>query len=155
MGSINVIQISEEPVSKAERLQYSQLWEDSTYNEKTDYDKEEVPWKEAVSALRAVLKPIATVDAKKRTITFLDRETVKATYFKSVTDSVEQFKKAIDEQKYTMADYWLRTQMEKACGIDDLFHHHYCKPASTVITEYLAGYLPQTLHVGAVLCAHS
>lgn len=155
MSSINVIQISERPVSKDDRLRYSQLWDDPKYIEKCDYDKEELPWKEAADSLKEMLKPIAKVDVKTRTIIFHDKETVKQAYFNSVNENVEQFKKAISEEKYTMADFWLRTRMEEPCGIDDLFYHHYCKPASSVITEYLAGYLPQTLHVGAVLCAHT
>ena len=40
------------------------------------------------------------------------------------------------------------------CGIDDLFHLGHCKKASTFLAEYLTGYWPRTMHIGAILDAH-
>lgn len=153
MSSFWVIQISAEPVNEDNRLGYSLLWEDPIYNEKSDYDNDPVPFREAVESIRNELKSFATVNAKKRTITLLDKETVKAEYLKRIEKAMDRFREDFAKGQFTMAEFHLRNGVREV-GIEDLFHDRYCKTFSAVITEYLAGYLPQTVYIGSILSAH-
>lgn len=153
MSSFYVVQISQEPITEDNRLIYEHIWNDPLYQERSDYDNNPIPFHEASEILSGEMKGFADIDREKRTLTFLDKETVAAEYLRRVNNAIRLFEENFDKGRYTTAEYYLRTGV-RDIGIEEIFYDHYCKTTSAIITEYLAGNLPQTVYIGSVLSAH-
>lgn len=157
MSHIAIIQLSTEKIDKDNYIDETDIYQDPLVEINTDYygDKlSETEKREHLTyVLKSALKGYAKINMKKRTITFHKKETVKKKWLKDVNSTFKQFKKDIEKGRYSQAEYELRTKITEL-GNDDLFYIDYCRRFSTIIADYISGYLPETLYIGQMLDAH-
>lgn len=150
----NVIQISENPVHKDDRIDMWDIAEDPLFLDESDYGGDEKKYSDVIESIKRELEPFCVVNKKKRTITFRPKKTVEREWLQAIDDTLTQFKENIRNKAYSTAEYQLRSHIREPHGVDDLFYNRYCRKFSSVIADYLAGYLPKTLYIGAILDAH-
>ena len=151
----NIIQFSPERIKKDSYISESSLYEDYLFLLNSDYGGDEKDYADVIDAIQREMRPFATVNVRRRTIRFRSRQAVERKFRKGVNAAVKNFRKKMDDKAYWSAEYELRWGVTEPFGIDDLFFNNgYCQKISQVIADYLAGYLPQTLHIGAILNAH-
>lgn len=154
MSHFKLIQLLKEPADEDNRLRDYEINDDSRLREESDGWDEE-PLEEAIDSVECYLKEIGTVDKKKKTFTFFDKQTVKDKYIASMKSVFANWKKKINGGKIDLAEYQLRIGVKEACYIDDLFYYDgYIHYASALIADYLAGYIPETMHIGTVFNCH-
>lgn len=149
-----VIQISRTPVPENNFISDSSLYEDYLYLQMSDYGGDPVDFDEAIDSIERELEPIAVIDRTARTITFKKRSTVLKAWKQDVKFTVKRFRENLSKKAYWTAEYGLRHGVMMSFGVGNLFYDDYCKTLSQVISDYLAGYLPRTLHIGAILDFH-
>lgn len=149
-----IIQISQNPVPENEFISDSSLYEDYLYLQLSDYGGDPIEYDRAIDSIESELEPIATVDRKARTITFKKRSVVLKAWKQDVKLTVKRFREKLSEKAYWTAEYGLRHGVMMSFDVEDLFYDGCCKTLSQVISDYLAGYLPRTLHIGAILDFH-
>ena len=152
----DIIQISTHKIAKDDYITHSDICEDELYLSESDWGGDERTGDDvtySLEGLKKAIKPFATVNVKGKTIRFHEPEVVKREWLKTVNANVEAFKKNLAEERYPTAEFELYDDSRKL-GVDVLFCNYYCMTLSRVIAEYLGGYIPQTLHIGAILDAH-
>ena len=152
----NIIQISEQRVPKGDRIDYYDVGEDPMFLAETDYGGDERTGEDRRDALECIqnqIKEFANVDVKTATITFKEKKIVKRAWVRHINKAVKTFKESLSDGVAATAEYKLRTNIaELASG--DLWYYRYCTKFADIVADYLAGYLPKTLHIGAILDAH-
>lgn len=151
----NIIQLCPSRPGKDKRLSIGNICEDPLFLQEADYGGEEKILSDVIKTIQDELRPFATVNVRKKTVRFRSRPAVEKKYMKAVNATLREFRQNIKDRRYSTAESHLRNKITEPHGIDDLFYTEYCCKFSTVIADYLAGYLPQTLYFGAVLDAHS
>lgn len=156
MSHFNVIQICNEKPSKDFYISYDDISEDHVFLNETDYGGDSLSKEERANALMKIkdqLRPYARVNRHTEAITFKDKELVKKRYLRSVKKSFKEFEKDLNEGHHCLAEYRLRQQVEELSS-DDMFYTGYCRKFASILADYLAGYIPQTVYIGAILEAH-
>lgn len=155
MSHFKIFQVSEEPVPVDEHINECQLYEDELFNTRSDWGGDAVTGEEkkrAILHLGESMKDIAVVDAEKETISFLPKKDVLSFYEKHVRRLFDQhigdIAKGVDSYRRFHRD------LEDVVDSAPLFYDTYCKSSSYLVQDYVNGYLPQVLHIGAVLDAH-
>lgn len=157
MSSINIIQISAQKITKDTKMSFDDICEDELFKSWCDYGGEERSGDDLKNALRNIqadLLPFAKVNLQKKTISFKDKETVKAKWLEHVDKVYRQFVKSVKEGHTCTAEYVFRNGVSGLTTNDIYFNGSYCCGLSALIAEYLSGYLPGTLHIGSVLYGH-
>ena len=149
-----VIQISPKPVPQEAFISESSLYDDHLYLQMSDFGGDPVEYDEAIDSIERELEPIATVNRQARTITFKKRSVVLKAWKQDVKATFKRFRENLSKKSYWTAEHELRHGVMKTFDVDDLFYDGYCKPLSEVISDYLAGYIPRTLHIGAIIDFH-
>ena len=156
MAYFNVIQISATKPSKDQYICKSSLYEDNLYLSESDWGEDALTREQIEDALKKIqvqLKPFATVNRKKETITFKSPDIVKKNYMKQVETAIKTFQKKMQEGAYISAELNLRHDISELSS-GDLFYTGCCQKLASIITDYLSGYLPKTIYIGAILKAH-
>lgn len=156
MSHFNVIQLCKEKPAKTDWISGNDIYEDGLFMSETDWGGDTLTAQERSKALESIkqqLSPYATVSKKNSTIRFKKPETVKRRWLAYVKKACKEFEKRIKEGSFSTSEYRLRTDIAELSS-DDLFYDGYCKKFAAVVSDYLAGYLPQTLYIGAILDAH-
>lgn len=150
----NIIQLCATKPQKEELISESNIYEDPLFLQECEYggDKKKVD-NELLDVIKKELQPFATVNKKEKTIKFYDRKTVEEKYRETINDAVKEFNKDFDEGRYSTGELHLRQNVTELCHIDDLFYVYYCCKFSSIVADYLAGHLPQTLYIGSILDA--
>lgn len=164
MSNFLVIQISKEKIEKDDHIDSYSLYNcgltestDPLIAERSDYGGDEREFKDVAKRIQNDLRPIATVNIRKKTITFKPKEILMKMYM-SYLDKVVKKHKAIAKEKGIIKHYDLKTAVEDVFGIDLVFHgttsYTYCMTSGYLFAEYMNGYIPQVLHIGAILSCH-
>ncbi len=154
MSSYKIIQLSDKPVSEEEHITGRDIYEDALFLMESDWGGDTLEYGEAIDDIAEDLKKVADIDKEKRTLTFKDKETVKTVLREHVRRCCERFMEETEKERWSIAEYNLRSEITEPCGIDDLLHIGYCQKASTILADYIAGYHPQTMYIGGILYAH-
>lgn len=159
MSSFKIIQISAKPVTEDERISDFDLGEDDIINMRSDYIQSEKPWDDELGErIRQELSAIATVDIRKKTITFLPKEILRKKCLDWVQKAVEDYKKDMGDKTCTVRHHRLQQKIEDFFGIDSLFwgtgENEFAMTSGYVIDDYLSGLIPQKLYIGTVYTAH-
>ena len=154
MSHFNIIQLCKTRPSKDEHISISNICEDPLFLAESDYGGDEKDLMKVIGTIRDELRPFASVNVRNKTVRFRNRDAVEKKYIKTMNAAMREFRGNMKEKRFSTAEYHLRRDVTEPAGIDDLFYTDYLCKFSTVIADYLAGYLPQTLYFGAVLDAH-
>ena len=154
MGHFNIIQISSKPVPQEGRINEMNIYEDGLFLDRSDWGGDPVADDEsAMESIARALSPIAETDVKARTITFRPKEEVARKYAEYVQKETERHLETI--RTTGSPDWWaFHRKIENVFGISDLFWNDSCQCTGRMLEDYLDGWLPQTVHVGAILSAH-
>lgn len=158
MSSFNIIQLSVFPLRKNEAIENADVFDDPLVNLRSDYmHDDDSPLRgerlrQGIRRLGPMLAPIAVVDSDKGTLTFKSRAVVSSAYARHIRKAAEEHVHQAILGKPDQCSF--RRTVDDACGIDDLFHMRCALTASQLISNYLNGWLPQTLHFGNILTAH-
>lgn len=157
MAHINIIQVSGYPVEKENYIDETDLYDSfgsvDPLLADTEYYGDPVVGekrKNALEQLKKAMEPYALVDVNTGIIQFRDTKTVKESMLEKIEQAFQSFKKHFQNNEVSMAEYQLRLDT-RTIGVQDLFYGSYCQNFSTVAADYLAGYTPKTLYVGAIL----
>jgi len=156
MSHFNVIQICKEKPSKYDWISGNDIYEDGLFMSETDWGGDTLTAQERINALDSIKKQLsryAMVNVRKKTIRFKKPEIVKRLWLADVRKAYKEFAKRIKEGSFSTSEYRLRQDITELSS-GDLFYDGYCKKFASVVSDYLAGYLPQTLYIGAILDAH-
>lgn len=154
MGSYRIIQLSSSPIKEEDHITDCDICEDALFLMESDWGGDTLEYDEAIDDIAEDLKEVADIDKEKRTLTFKDKETVKAILRDHVRRCCDRFMKGTEEGRWSTSEWELRREITEPCGIDHHFHIGYCQKASTVLADYIAGYNPQTMYIGGILYAH-
>lgn len=111
--------------------------------------------KEAITHLKKVISPFANVDIDNETLTFHDKQTVEKRYIQQIKEATEAFQKHFTENRHFVGRIRLKDSIDNlTCG-DLFFYDGYGRTLSSILTEYLDGYMPETLHIGDIFDAHN
>ena len=149
-----LIQLAANKVGKNEHIDYMDICEDALFLEESDWGGDEENYEETFDYIKMEFEDVATVNKRKRTITFKDRETIKEMWKEHIKTTCKNAFKKIDEGQNCNAEYMLRKDMNEPFGMGGIYYFDYCRKASSLIADYLAGYIPQTVHIGAILDYH-
>ena len=156
MSHFKLIQLSKKPVKKSlgNYMVEEDLYEDPLLELKSDgweVDKS----KDALEAACYMLGKIGRCDMKKKTFTFMSKEELKKKYMESIEETFENWKQTMAKNLYSLGEYLLRTCVQEACDVNSLlYYENYCHSASSLITDYLSGYLPDTMYIGTIVDCH-
>lgn len=164
MSNFLVIQISEEKIEKDEHIDSYSIYNcgltesaDPLIAERSDYGGDERKFKDVAKRIQHDLRPIATVNIRKKTITFKPKEVLMKRYMSYLNKVVKEHK-AIAKEKGLIKHYNLKTAIEDVFGIDLVFRgttsYTYCMTSGYLLAEYMNGYIPRVLHIGAILSCH-
>lgn len=156
MSHFNVIQICKEKPTKDDWISGNDIYEDGLFMSETDWGGDTLTAQERINALDSIKKQLsryAMVNVRKKTIRFKKPEIVKRLWLSDVRKAYKEFAKRIKEGSFSTSEYRLRQDIAELSS-GDLFYDGYCKKFASVVSDYLAGYLPQTLYIGAILDAH-
>lgn len=156
MGHNHIIQLLEEPFTEENGIDEESVWEDNRFNMKFDYTCGEKVDEERIKAIRRLkeeIKPFATVNVGKGTITFRKTEVVKKHFLREINRLTKEIKIKIMDNKFDSANYIMRNNMV-SFGFDGLFYKDFCIPTSTIVSDYMSGWLPKTLYIGTIIDAH-
>ena len=156
MSHFNVIQICKEKPTKDDWIAGHDLYEDGLFMSESDYGGDTLTAQERIEALESIkrqLSPYATVSTKNKTIRFRKPEIVKRRWLADVKRAYKEFEKNVKKGKFYISEYRLRQDIAELSS-GDLFYDGYCRKFAAIVGDYLAGYLPQTLYIGAILDAH-
>lgn len=153
MSRYLIVELSTKKVPKDDRINGMAIYDDALFLRKSDWGGDEVKDEGiALNKLKRVLKPVASVNIRKRTVTFKKKETVLKKYKKAIKDI---FKKRIEElNKGVCSHSGLTLDIDEILGIEDIFYIDYCITAGDLLSEYINGYLPKKLYIGALLDGH-
>lgn len=154
MSSFRIIQLSSEPIKEEDHITDCNICEDALFLMESDWGGDTLEYGEVIDDIAEDLKEVADIDKEKRTLTFKDKETVKAILRDHVRRCCDRFMERTEEGRWSTAETNLRHEIVEPCGIRHHFHTGYCQKASTVLADYIAGFNPQTMHIGAILYAH-
>lgn len=154
MSSFKIIQLSEKPIPEKEHISGSDVYDDELFNMESDWGGDTLEYEDEIDDIASSFEEVADIDKDAHTITFKDKDTIKEILREHVRKCCDRFMKNTAEGRWSTAEYSLRSEITEPCGIDDLLHIGYCKKASTVLADYIAGHHPQTMHIGAILYAH-
>ncbi len=154
MSSFKIIQLSGKPIPEEEHISGSDIYDDELFNMESDYGGDKLEYGEVIDDIAEDLKEVADIDKEKRTLTFKDKETVKAILRDHVRCCCDRFMERTEEGRWSTAETNLRHEIVEPCGIRHHFHTGYCQKASTVLADYIAGFNPQTMYIGGILYAH-
>ena len=161
MRHFNIIQLYRD--GENSKLDFFDCIDDPLIETETDfvndtaYEGEER--KEAIARLKEAISPFADVDIDNETLTFHDKQTVEEQYVRHVKAAAEMLQKKFAEKKYTIGRKILEGGIKEwvkklTCG--DLFFCDGCgQTLSSILTDYLGGYMPETLHIGDIFDAHN
>lgn len=156
MSHFKIIQLSEEPVSEenGNGLSEFEINDDPLLLMNSDgWEEENYP--HTIDDVRDVLSELGKVNKMKKTFKFFKKDKIRKKYIRSMESVFENWRKKMDNCETTMAEFQLRTYVREACWVDALFHYHgYLHSASQLVTDYIAGYIPETLHIGTVFDCH-
>ena len=159
MSSFHIVQISEKPINRNGYItpaDFSDLLDqDPLVAARADYFYEPGETEtggEALEAVRRELAPLGEVDLKRRTLTFRDKSVLVREYGRFMAGKWESHLKSLSGGTCRWWD--LHRDIEDVFGIDCLFHLSYAKTSAYVLSDYVNGYLPQTVHIGEILTAH-
>ena len=153
MAYYNVIQLTREPAGYDERLSGFAVASDPLFQMRFDWGGDPVEDRnKALAFLKGAVSAIADIDTEKLTFTFKDKDTVKEAYSRHLVRATREHVARLAEDKESYHEY--HKAVEDTCGIHDLFHADYLMTASKLVTEYLSGWLPQTMYIGDILKAH-
>ena len=156
MSHFNVIQICQNKPSKYDWISGNDIYEDGLFMSETDWGGDTLNATKRANALKSIkeqLRPYATVSTKNKTIRFRKKEVVKRRWLADVRKAYKEFEKNVKEGAFSTSEYRLRQDIAELSS-GDLFYDGYCKKFAAIVGDYLAGYLPQTLYIGAILDAH-
>lgn len=153
MSRFKTIQLSTEPVSKDNYINFGRICEDNLFLERSDYGGDPVEdEKEAIEILKKDLKGIGEVDVEKRTLTFRPKKEILEDYKQFVKRLYKEHKKFLKEG---CIQFWrFHRELEDFGAISDIFYINFCITPSYLVQDYINGYLPDVLHIGAILDAH-
>ena len=153
MGSFNIIEISTSHVHARQTNRELPIWEDPLFLQRSDYGGEpEENYDISLQCIKQMMRKVATVNLRKRTIRFRSKNAVMKSYKSHINKAWNEQK---DNLKKGICSHWkLQRDIENTCGIDNLFWKGYCITGSGLIEDYLNGHLPQTLHIGTIIHAH-
>lgn len=154
MSSYKIIQLSNKPVSEEEHITDRDIYEDALFLMESDWGGDTLEYGETIDSIAEDLKQIADIDKEKRTLTFKDKETIKTILRDHVRRCCDRFMERTEEGRWSTSEMELRHEIVEPCGIKHHFHIGCSQKMSTVLADYIAGYNPQTMHIGAILYAH-
>lgn len=156
MSSFKIIQLSEEPVNEENGNYITEfdVNDDPLLNMNSDGWEEE-NYADTLENVRYNLSELGKVNKVKKTFKFFKKNKIKEKYIQSMESVFENWRKKMANGEITMAEFQLRTYVREACYVDDLFYYHgYLHSASQLIADYVAGDLPETLHIGTIFSCH-
>lgn len=156
MSHFNVIQICKEKPTKDDWISGNDIYEDGLFMSETDWGGDTLTAQERINALDSIKKQLsryAMVNVRKKTIRFRKPEIVKRRWLADVRKACKEFEKNVKKGVFYISEYRLRQDIAELSS-GDLFYDGYCKKFAAIVGDYLAGYLPQTLYIGAILGAH-
>ena len=159
MSSLYVIQLAEEPFgAKSKRIMDIDLCEDELFKMRADFAREPLREDELPRFFEyasRVFAPVVTVDADKRTITFLDPKTVLEAYTNDFALKTTKFLESLRQGKL---DHWkYRRAIDAPFGIGDLIYGaggDFCRTLPDVLEDYTKGYVARTMYFGNILSCH-
>lgn len=156
MSHFKIIQLENEPVNEenGNYINEFDVNDDPLLNMVSDGWEEE-DYADTLENIRNFLSVLGKVNKVKKTFRFFKKNKIKELYIQSMESVFENWKNKMEKGQNTKAEYQLRTGVREACGIDDLFYYHgYLHNASCLIADYLAGYIPETMHIGTIFDCH-
>ena len=154
MSHLHIVEISTERINKKDcHREIWNLYDDSVFTKTCDWGGNPVDdYDRALTDVKVDLKAVATVNLRRRTITFRSREAVLNAYRKSGSRAVRRHGEAL--KKGFCENYKLLKDIEYPCGIRNIYHKDYCLNGGDLIEDYLNGHLPKTLYIGTVCNGH-
>ena len=160
MSHLNIFQFSESPIRKEDYISDTDLYDSYGSVDPllayTEYFGDEVEdRKEALESLKRELEPYAQVDIASGVIRFHEKPIVKKAFMEKISETFEKFKTKFGNENasshdLSMAEWKLRHEVCEV-GVSDIFYSSYCRHFSVMVADYLAGYIPQTIYIGAIL----
>ena len=110
--------------------------------------------KKAIAYLKKTISPFADVDIDNETLTFHDKQTVEDQYVRHVKAATEAFQKDFAEKLHILGRMRLEDCIKNLTCSDLFFCDGHLQPLSSILTDYLDGYMPETMHIGNIFDAH-
>lgn len=150
----HIIQLSSTPIDTENYLTESDLYDDEICQLKSDWFGDEIEFTEGeAETIASILKGVATIDHKARTMIFLPKEKVLEKFRAFMKRELAGYLDALE--KGHVKDFNIRSAVDQPLDIDELFYiDGYCHTAGSFISDYLNGYVPETLYIGSLLDGH-
>ena len=154
MSHFKIIQLDRDPVTEDNVMTEEDVNEDALLLMSSDgWEPDDEP--DAFQNVKSRLSKIGKVLIRKKTFTFTEKETLLKNYTESMESVFRNWRSKIESKQFTMGEFQLRTDVREACGVDDLFYYDgYLHNASGLIADFLAGYVPEKMHIGAIFDCH-
>ena len=150
----NIVEISTTHVPARQTRRELAVYEDTLLLSRSDWFGLPVDdYPGALENIQHAIRPIASVNLKRRTLRFHSKKAVARTYARHLNEAHR--KHNADLRKGVCRHWELRRCVDDICGIDDLFYNGYCQTAGGLVEDYLNGHLPRILHIGTIIDAHS
>ena len=154
MSHIHIVEISTEriPLRDCNR-EIRDLNDDSAFLDSCDFGGEPVDnYDKALKQIQADLREVATVNIRRRTIRFRSKNAVVRAYRRSIARAYREHLLAVRDGH--ISNYTLKKRIMRSCGIYNLYYKDFCLNGGDLIENYVDGYLPQTLYIGAICDGH-
>lgn len=157
MSHLRIIELSPTPIKEKDScFDVNDLIEDPLFLARCDYGGDRVKYKNMIDVFAKEIRPVAFVNKRKRTITFKSVKSVKKRYLHNITRTVRQLSSFLRTGEGEIrSDYSLHSNIDDVCGCDNMFFSdNYLHTLSSIVMEYINGYMPKTVYIGRVLDGH-